>query len=232
MSDPNVGALRAPARSTFNTKTLVSLAMLTAIAYVVMYLSKALPSVYGFLDFDFKDVIICIGGFPFGPSAAAIISILVAFIEMITISTTGPIGFIMNALATCAFCCTASFIYKKMHTKKGAVLGLACGVVCLVVVMLLWNYLITPLYMTGFSRADVAALLPTLFLPFNLAKGGMNMAATLLLYPPVVGALRRSGVVPQSQNSQGKKFSAGFALFALALLATFVLFALVLAGVI
>ena len=105
-------------------------------------------------------------------------------------------------------------------------------VVCLVVVMLLWNYLITPLYMTGFSRADVAALLPTLFLPFNLAKGGMNMAATLLLYPPVVGALRRSGVVPQSQNSQGKKFSAGFALFALALLATFVLFALVLAGVI
>src|SRR5699024_10970739 len=156
----------------------------------------------------------------------------VAFIEMITISTTGPIGFIMNALATCAFCCTASFIYKKMHTKKGAVLGLACGVVCLVVVMLLWNYLITPLYMTGFSRADVAALLPTLFLPFNLAKGGMNMAATLLLYPPVVGALRRSGVVPQSQNSQGKKFSAGFALFALALLATFVLFALVLAGVI
>ena len=60
----------------------------------------------------------------------------------------------------------------------------------------------------------------------------MNMAATLLLYPPVVGALRRSGVVPPSQSSQGKKFSAGFALFALALLATFVLFALVLAGVI
>ena len=40
--------------------------------------------------------------------------------------------------------------------------------------MLLWNYLITPLYMTGYSRADVAGLLPTLFLPFNLAKGGMK----------------------------------------------------------
>ena len=86
--------------------------------------------------------------------------------------------------------------------------------------------------MVGFSRADVAALLPTLFLPFNLAKGGMNMAATLLLYAPVVTALRKAGVVPPSQNTQAKKMNAGFVLFSFALLATFVVFALVLAGVI
>lgn len=227
MSAPTV----THARPRMDTKTIVSLAMLTGIAYIVMLLSKLMPSVM-FLDFDFKDVVICIGGFTFGPMAAAILSILVAFIEMITISTTGPIGFVMNALATCAFCCTASFVYKKLHTKKGAVLGLGIGVVCLVAVMLLWNYLITPLYMTGFSRADVAALLPTLFLPFNLAKGGMNMAATLLLYKPVVTAMRKAGVVPPSQEVQGKTFSAGFLLFSLALLATFVVFGLVLAGVI
>ena len=127
-----------------------------------------MPSVM-FLDFDFKDVVICIGGFTFGPLAAAVISILVAFIEMITISTTGPIGFIMNALATCAFCCTASFIYKKMHTKKGAVLGLACGVVALTAVMLLWNYLITPIYM-GMDREEIVVpMLIPVFLPFNLS---------------------------------------------------------------
>ena len=97
--------------------------------------------------------------------------------------------------------------------------------------MLLWNYLITPFYM-GQPREVVEALLLPVFLPFNLAKGGMNMAATLLIYPPVVGALRRAGVVPPSQSTQGKKFSAGFLLFSLALLVTFVLFALVLAGVI
>ena len=124
MSAPSM--TQNPVRTKMDTRTIVSLAMLTGIAYIVMLVSKLMPSVM-FLDFDFKDVVICIGGFTFGPSAAAIISILVAFIEMITISTTGPIGFIMNALATCAFCCTASFIYKKMHTKKGAVLGLACS---------------------------------------------------------------------------------------------------------
>ena len=225
-------AAASPARTArMDTKRVVSLAMLTAVAYIVMYLSKLMPSVM-FLDFDFKDVVICIAGFTFGPTSAAIISILVAFIEMVTISTTGVIGFVMNALATCAFCCTACFVYKRIHTKKGAVLGLSLGVVCLVAVMLLWNYLITPLYMTNFTRAEVAALLPTLFLPFNLAKGGMNMAATLLLYAPVVTALRKAGVVPPSQSGQAKKRSAGFYLFSLALLATFVLFALVLAGVI
>ena len=143
MSEP-ITARTQTRTARMNTKVMVSMAMLTAIAYIVMLMSKLMPSVM-FLDFDFKDVVICIAGFTFGPLSAAIISILVAFIEMISISTTGIIGFIMNALATCAFCCTASFVYKKMHTKKGAVLGLSLGVVCLVVVMLLWNYLITPM---------------------------------------------------------------------------------------
>ena len=58
---------------------------------------------------------------------------------MITVSHTGPIGFVMNVLATASFCCTASYVYKKKHTKAGAVLGLGLGTVCLVVVMLLWN---------------------------------------------------------------------------------------------
>ena len=200
MSAPSM--TQNPPRAKMDTRTMVSIAMLTGIAYIVMLLSKNMPSVYGFLDYDFKNI-----------------------------STTGPWGFLMNVLATCSFSCTACFIYKKMHSKKGAVIGLACGVVCLVIVMLLWNYLVTPIYQ-GMPRQAIADLLLPVFLPFNLAKGGMNMAATLLLYPPVVGALRRSGVVPPSQSSQGKKFSAGFALFALALLATFVLFALVLAGVI
>ncbi len=230
MSEP-ITAQSQARTARMNTKVMVSMAMLTAIAYIVMLMSKLMPSVYGFLDFDFKDVVICISGFTFGPMSAAIISIVVALIEMITISTTGPWGFLMNALATCSFCCTASFVYKKMHTKKGAVLGLSLGVVCLVAVMLLWNYLITPIYQ-GMPREAIVELLLPVFLPFNLAKGGMNMAATLLLYAPVVTALRKAGVVPPSQNSQSKKINAGFVLFSFALLATFVVFALVLAKVI
>ena len=221
------------AGSRLDTKQLVTLAMLSAIAYAVMFMSKALPSVNGFLDFDFKDVIICVGGFIYGPLAAALMSILVAFIELVTISSTGLWGFLMNCLATCAFCCTACYVYKKRHTQRGAVLGLALGVVCLVVVMLLWNFLITPIY-TGYPRQVVTAMLLPVFLPFNLAKGGMNMAVTLLLYKPIVTALRRAKLAPpsHSQGRPGKKGSAGSLLFSAALLATFVTLALVLTGVI
>ena len=221
------------AGSRLDTKQLVTLAMLSAIAYAVMFMSKALPSVNGFLDFDFKDVIICVGGFIYGPLAAALMSILVAFIELVTISSTGLWGFLMNCLATCAFCCTACYVYKKRHTQRGAVLGLVLGVVCLVVVMLLWNFLITPIY-TGYPREVVTAMLLPVFLPFNLAKGGMNMAVTLLLYKPIVTALRRAKLAPpsHSQGQPGKKGSAGSLLFSAALLATFVTLALVLMGVI
>ncbi len=230
MSDPIL--TRTGARPAMNTKTITTLAMLSGIAYVVMLVSKLLPSVNGFLDFDFKDVVICIGGFTFGPVAAAIMSIVVAFVEMITISTTGLIGFVMNVLATCGFCCTATFIYKKRHTMVGAVLGLSMGVVVLTVVMLLWNYFLTPIYQ-GLPRDAVADMLVPIFLPFNLAKGGMNMAATLLLYKPVVTALRKAGLVASSQSAQpSRRASAGFFLFSLALLATFVMLALVLLDII
>ena len=226
-------AAKPAAKPMTNTRTITSLAMLTALAYIVMIISKALPQVSGFLQLDLKDTVICIGGFLFGPMAAAISSIVVATIEMFTYSDTGIIGCIMNMLATCAFCCTASFLYKKLHTKKGAVISLACGVVVLTVVMLLWNYLITPVYMK-IDRAVVAAMLPTVFLPFNVVKGGLNMALILLLYKPVVTALRKAKLAPESSASAqgGSKLSAGFLLFSLALLATFAALALVLMGVI
>ncbi|GFH90968.1 hypothetical protein IMSAGC002_02220 [Lachnospiraceae bacterium] len=61
--------------------------------------------------------------------------------------------------------------------------------------MMLWNYLIAPIYM-GYPREAIAALLLPAFLPFNLIKGGLNTAITLLLYKPVVVALRRANLIP------------------------------------
>ena len=70
----------------------------------------------------------------------------------------------MNILSTCAFACTASAIYRKKRTLAGAVAGLAAGCAVMVSAMLLWNYLITPLYM-GYPREAVAELLLPAFLP-------------------------------------------------------------------
>ena len=218
-------------RKWLNARTVVTLAMLTAVAWVVTYLCKAIPSVIGFLDFEFKSVVICIGGFTLGPAAAIILSILVPVVEFFTISGTGPIGLIMNIAATASFCCPACYLYKRRHTMNGAVAGLAVGTLVMTGVMVLWNYLITPLYQEV-PRNVVAAMLLPVFFPFNLVKGGLNMAATLLLYKPVVTALRKAGLVPPSQTPRSKIFSGGFILFTVALLVTFVLLALVLLDII
>ena len=73
-------------------------------------------------------------------------------------------------------------------------------------------------------------LLPV-FLPFNLIKSVLNSAFTLVLYKPVVTALRKARLVPErEETSSGDRFDAGFLLFSFALLATFVVLVLVLAG--
>ena len=224
----------APTLRKIDIKKLAVLAMLTALAYVVMWISKILPSVNGFLDFDFKHVVICIGGFIYGPVSAGLITVVVCFIEMITISGTGPWGCLMNIIGTASFCCTACYVYKKNHTMKGAVIGLSLGVIVMTALMLLWNYLVTPIYQ-GMPRSAIADMLVPVFLPFNLVKGGMNMAATLLLYKPVVGALRHARLVPESETHAapvGGKKKLGFTIVVLFLLASFILLGLVLAGVI
>lgn len=228
MSEPNLNAIPASS-SRARVRTVTSLAMLTAITYVVMYLSKILPQLYGFLQLEVKSTVICIGGFVFGPLAAAAIAVIVALIEMVTVGETGPIGCIMNCLAACAFACTAALIYKRVHSKKGAVIGLSVGVIVTTGVMLLWNYFLVPVYQ-GIPREKVTEMLPTVFLPFNLVKGGLNMGLTLVLYKPVVTALRKARLIPESHApGQGKRFSAGFLLFSLAVLATFVVLVMVIA---
>jgi len=178
-------------------KVLVITAVLSAIAFVLVAVGR-IPVVL-FLDYEPKDVIIALGGFIFGPAAAATIAVVSSLVEMFTISSTGFIGFIMNVLASCAFACNAAIIYKKKRTISGAVIGLLTGVVAMTAVMILWNYLLTPLYL-HVPRADVAAMLVPTFLPFNLLKGGINAALTMLLYKPVVSALRSAKLLPPSSG--------------------------------
>jgi hypothetical protein len=105
------------------------------------------------------------------------------------------------------------------------------GIALMTAMMLAWNYIVTPMYM-GVPRNVVAGMLLPTFLPFNLVKGGLNAALAMLLYKPVVGALRRVGLVAQSSSGKKGRFSLGSTLAAAAVLATFVLLFLILIKVI
>ena len=143
---------------------------------------------------------------------------------------TGILGCIMNIVQTLSFACTASVIYKKKHTLSGAVIGLASGWLITVIVMLLWNYLVTPLYM-GYPREAVVELLLPAFLPFNLLKGGLNASITFLLYKPIVTALRKSGYVATLENEARQKHT-GLLILASFIIVTCVLIILSMNGII
>ena len=207
-------------------KKMVLLAMLAAVSYMLVSLVR-IPVVL-FLKYEPKDVVVTIGGFLYGPMASFIVSLLVSLLEMVTISETGPIGCLMNLLSTCAFACTAAFIYKRKHTPSGAVAGLVTGSIVMIATMMLWNWLITPLYMGG-DRESVEALLLPAFLPFNSLKAGLNTALVLMLYKPLVTVLRKIGLV-QSGGSGSGKSKAGVYLLAGILLLTCALVILALQG--
>ena len=210
-------------------RQIAVLGTLAAFAYVAMVFIRV--PVVSFLKYEPKDVIITIAGFIYGPLSAFVVSLAVSLVEMVTVSDTGWIGAVMNLVSTCAFACVASLIYKKRRTIGGAVVALLCGVVSMAAVMMLWNYFLTPLYM-GVPREAVAAMLPTVFLPFNLLKGGLNAALTMLLYKPIVIGLRRAKLVSPSSGTTSGKVNIGVIIGSAALLITCVLFVLALSGVI
>lgn len=187
-------------------RRIAALGMLTALSFAAVLLGKLVPPIMPaapFLSYEPKDVIITVGGMLFGPIEAFGVTLAVSIIEMVTVSGTGPVGMLMNLISSCAFACTASVIYKKNRKLSGAVLGLISGVAVMSVVMVLWNYLITPLYM-GVERTVIKAMLLSAFLPFNLIKGSANAGLTMLLYKPIVTALRASHFAKEKESPKGK----------------------------
>ncbi len=171
--------------------------MFAALAYAVHFIHIPV----GFLNLDFKDVIITVCGMYFGPVWGLALAVIVPVLEFITVSTTGPYGLIMNILSSVAFAGTASVIYRFKKTLSGAVIGLCAAVFAMTAVMIVANMFITPYYM-GVTRSDVVAMLPTLLLPFNAIKAVLNASLTLCVYKPLTKVLKLTGFGKQGGEKQ------------------------------
>ena len=214
------------------THRLTLMAMFAALAYIVMLVGRFPISSVDFLKYDPKDVILVICGFILGPMPALLVTFVVSAIEMLTVSSTGLIGLIMNVLSSAGFACTAAFVYKKRHSLRGAAVGLTLGALVMTALMLMWNYFITPYYM-GMPREAVAAMLVPVFLPFNLIKSALNAAIAMLIYKPVSRALRQIGLTePVGGQAPGKKSVMGAMLIAALVLVSCIFIVLIMRGII
>lgn len=187
------------------TVTITLAALFSALAYLTVFFFRIpfIPAV-GFLKYEAKDAVLALEALILGPIPTVFSSLVISLIEMVTISTTGPIGAIMNFLSSMAFVLPVGIIYSKKRTLGAAVIGLICAVISETVVMLLWNYLISPIYM-GISREAIVELLLPGFLPFNAIKSLLNAAITFVLYKPIITVLRSAGLLPKRDNTGGSK---------------------------
>ena len=195
-----------------NVKKLVGISMFSALAYIT---TLVFHIDIMFLSFDVKDAVITIASFIYGPVSAIVMSFLAAFLELITISGTGPYGFIMNFASSAAFSFTAALIYKFRRNFSGAIISIYSASAVMIAVMMAMNLLVTPFYMTGGNVEAVKALIPKLLLPFNTAKALMNSALVMLLYKPVSQALRKARLIEGGFDMKFNRQSAVISVIAL-----------------
>lgn len=184
----------------YDIKKITVTAVFCAVAYLCMFVFRFKV---GFLTFDFKDAIIAVVSFLFGPLYGVATSGVVALLELVTVSDTGFYGLIMNFCSSSAFAFTCGIIYKHKRSFSGAIFAAAAAVIAVTAVMMLANLLITPFYM-GVSTKAVAQMIPTLLLPFNLCKATMNAAITLIIYKPLTVNLKKLGLVKSSIDTKFK----------------------------
>lgn len=187
-------------RDRFNVRKMVTLSLFCALAYAVTFVFRIKVA---FLTFDAKDAVVCIASMIYGPLSGVIVSFVVATVESLSVSDTAFWGWLMNFVSTATFSALAGLIYSKKRTFFGSILAIFVAAITTIAVMMLANLVITPIFQNTTVEA-VAALIPTLLLPFNSIKTVLNASIVLILYKPLVGALRKAKLLPHHERVEGE----------------------------
>lgn len=179
----------------WDTRTLVTMALLAAIAALLSFIEGG--NFGDFLDYDASFAVAMLGGFLFGPVPGCVIGVVSWLIHGLVKADFW--GTIMNLVCVIAYVAPAAAIYARNKSVKNAVIGLIVGSVCAVIVMLLCNLVVTPIY-TGMSVETVASWILPLLLPFNVGKAAVNSVLAGVLLKPVSAM-----VSPDKKNGKQAK---------------------------
>ncbi len=171
-----------------SAKEISKLAMMAAISMVLLLVVRIPFPPAPFLVYDPADMPIFITAFAYGPVAGLVVTVVVSLIQAFLLGGDGLYGFLMHVVATGTVAVLIGALYKSKKTKKRAIQSLVVGVVVAIIVMAGMNLLITPLYM-GVETKAVVVMLPTVIIPFNALKFGLNSILTFLLYKRLSGFL-------------------------------------------
>ena len=180
--------------------TLTKIALLAAVAGVLMLFEAPLWFAPSFYKLDLSELAVMVGALSMGPAAGAMMELIKILLNFVLNGTiTGGVGEFANFLIGCSFVVPAAWIYRRQRNIKGMLLGMAAGIVCMVLLGSVINYFILlPVYATVFGQpleffiqmgnalnpaiVDLKTFILFAVAPFNLLKGIIISALTFLLY--------------------------------------------------
>ena len=182
-----------------STKTIAKVGILSAIAYVLMFISVPLPIFPSFLKIDLSDIPAIFGGMSLGPMAGLAIVIIKNFLQGITASTTGGVGEFANVIIGGSYVLIICLFYRKWKNIKSVVAGGLVGIVAMTIMGCIMNYYIMmPLYATVYGMpldaiiqmgtvinskvTDLYTFVIWMIAPFNIIKATLMTVVTLPLF--------------------------------------------------
>ncbi len=184
-----------------NVRNMTVTAMLSAVAFVLMFLDTAVPFMPSFIKLDLSELPALMAGFALGP----VWGVVVCFIKNVlhlTISQTGGIGELSNFILGASFVLPAALIYKHKKTKTNAIIGAIVGALIMGIISFPSNlFVVYPFYYNFMPKEVIIeayqALVPfakissieqcLLFfnVPFTFVKGMLSAIITILIYQPL-----------------------------------------------
>ena len=160
----------------------VTIALLCAISVLLSFVEFPLLPGVAWLSYDASIMPAAVCGFAYGPAAGLACGIISVVAHGILFADFT--GALMNLLVVIGFILPSALVYKKIHTLKGAIIGLALGIVFAVIMAVLGNLVVTPAWL-GVPLDAVVAMIVPILIPFNLLKGLLNAILTLIVYKAI-----------------------------------------------
>ena len=110
-----------------SVKSIATVGVLGAVATILMYLEFPLTFLIpSFVKFDFSDLPALLASFALGPIAGIAVCFIKCVIH-IAVSSSAGVGELANFILGCCFVLPAGIIYKRIKTKKSALIGSLAG---------------------------------------------------------------------------------------------------------
>lgn len=180
----------------WETRQLVTMALMCALSSLFSFLQIPLIPAAPFLSYDPSLVPAMVCGFAFGPGAGIAVGSIAAVIHGLALGNW--VGSLMNIVATVCFVLPAALVYRRIHSLKGALLGLALGVVCATLGAIAANMTIGVAFWYGSAEVIKPLLIPAI-IPFNLVKTILNSVLTLVIYKAVSNL-----ITPKKKQVKGR----------------------------